>query len=581
MAAERYEYLGFYWLPLRPGEKSELKDAEKYRTHQPQLAVVGDVLKNDSNIGLRLGLASGDLIDVDADSSEVRTVLRFRRPNHPSVSGRKSSPNAHYWFRDPNLTENFHRKYRDPVAGEDEKAMILEVRADSACQTMVPPSKHPNGEDLFWLNNEDNLDDPRIKIVTRDLIPEWDEAAAAGLLARYAHGSDDFNHTTLVLTSWLARAEWERERIITFVASFRNTCGAKSLTGNRDDRHRIEQLVDDPLKRRSEDKRLYGFSEMVKCFDHGEIIVKTASEWLGMSDRVLNLSYPRLWVDELTAEFWEVDGVRTIGWSEGDFRKYEKGAYRIIHNDETIKSEIAEGLSKYKIATKDGPRPFPVDSKKKNEALGALRDKTNLDRYNIQPPAWLGDSGGYDPEKIIAFRNGLLYLPTGEFLPPTPKLYTLTALDTDYDPNAPEPTKWFKFLNDLFGEGKDRQGNYWEGDEDSKQVLQEWFGLNMVSDTSYQKMLLMTGPPRCGKGTIANVMRAVVGPENTDNPTVSSLSSHFGMESLIGKTSAVMTDVRVGHKIDNPALTERLLTISGEDSISIPRKNKLDHNAQL
>ncbi|WP_241968346.1 phage/plasmid primase, P4 family, partial [Streptomyces sp. ICBB 8177] len=79
------------------------------------------------------------------------------------------------------------------------------------------------------------------------------------------------------------------------------------------------------------------------------------------------------------------------------------------------------------------------------------------------------------------------------------------------------------------------------------------------------------GPSRSGKGTIARVLKELVGRDNLAGPTLAGLGTNFGLSTLIGKPLAVISDARLSGN-DNSQVVERLLTISGEDTIDIDRK---------
>ena len=107
---------------------------------------------------------------------------------------------------------------------------------------------------------------------------------------------------------------------------------------------------------------------------------------------------------------------------------------------------------------------------------------------------------------------------------------------------------------------------------DEPQALQEWFGYSLVADTSQQKMLLIVGPPRSGKGTIARVLTQLVGVNNVAGPTTSSLAGAFGLQPLVGKSLAIVSDARFsGENVST--VVERLLCISGEVALTIDRKH--------
>ena len=157
--------------------------------------------------------------------------------------------------------------------------------------------------------------------------------------------------------------------------------------------------------------------------------------------------------------------------------------------------------------------------------------------------------------------NGILDFTSRALSPHTPALFAQHVLPFDYDSRAPEPVGWLRFLEELWGD-----------DLDSIQTLGEWFGYVLSTGTSSQKIYLLVGPKRSGKGTIARVLIGLLGVYNTAAPTLASLTQNFGLQPLIGKTLAVISDARLGSRSDNIIAVERLLSISGEDTLTIDRK---------
>ena len=123
---------------------------------------------------------------------------------------------------------------------------------------------------------------------------------------------------------------------------------------------------------------------------------------------------------------------------------------------------------------------------------------------------------------------------------------------------APEPVRWLRFLGEL-----------WPDDPDAVLALQELFGYVLSGRNDQHKIGLLIGPKRSGKGTIARVLAALIGPQNVAGPTLAQLGSNFGLSPLIGKTLAVISDARLsGTSYD----ISHLLAISGGDRITIDRK---------
>lgn len=85
---------------------------------------------------------------------------------------------------------------------------------------------------------------------------------------------------------------------------------------------------------------------------------------------------------------------------------------------------------------------------------------------------------------------------------------------------------------------------------------------------------MLVGPKRAGKGTILRVVKGLLGDHNVAAPTLSSLTTNFGLQPLIGKPLAAISDARLGTRADSLVAVERLLSISGEDAITVDRKFK-------
>ena len=207
------------------------------------------------------------------------------------------------------------------------------------------------------------------------------------------------------------------------------------------------------------------------------------------------------------------------------------------------------------------PRDFPANPHTVKAALESIKAHTYLPATTASP-SWLdGRADHPNPCDLVPCRSALLHLPTMESLAPTPAFFSVSALDYDHDPTAPEPAQWQAFMGQLF-----------EDDLACWDLLQEWFGYCLTGDTSQHKMLLIVGPRRSGKGTIARVLTRLVGPGNVCGPTTSSLAGPFGLQPLIGKSLAIVSDARFSGR-DVQTVIERLLCISGEDTLTIDRKH--------
>ena len=129
--------------------------------------------------------------------------------------------------------------------------------------------------------------------------------------------------------------------------------------------------------------------------------------------------------------------------------------------------------------------------------------------------------------------------------------------------------RWRTFQNEL-----------WPGDPESASALQEWFGYVISGRLDLHKILLLVGPTRGGKGVIARLLSALLGYENVAGPTLSSLNHDFGLAPLIGKSLAVVSDARMNGR-NAHVVVERLLSISGEDSLTVNRKYREQWTGKL
>lgn len=248
-------------------------------------------------------------------------------------------------------------------------------------------------------------------------------------------------------------------------------------------------------------------------------------------------------------EFYSWDGCRYI---VRDAVYMEQRLYLFMASCMTIKED------------KNGDREIVAYNPKAanvRDVIHALRAVCYIDAPDaghwIEP-----QPGDFPGSEIIAFQNCFLHWPTRTILPSTDRLLITTALEFDYNPLAAESCAWQKFLHGI-----------WPDDQQSIDTLAEMFGYLLTDDTGQQKIFMLIGPPRSGKGTILRVLEALVGKSNRCSPSLSSLGGPFGLQSLLGKRMAMISDARLSGRSDQQPIVENLLRISGEDAVDVNRKN--------
>lgn len=289
-------------------------------------------------------------------------------------------------------------------------------------------------------------------------------------------------------------------------------------------------------------------------------LAEAAPAWEPTQDAapVLDPSDPLPIARSFVERVFKKDGEPLLRHHAGDFYLWRKNHYAIA-DDADVDHALYGFLDKARRPKNNGTAPFQPNRSKVENVLHALRACVHISS-RVTPPAWL-DDGPVETVPIIACANGLLRLtaPDPELIPNSPKFFNTSAIEFDYDAAAPQPVEWLKFLASLWGE-----------DKQSIEALQEIFGCIAAADQRFQKMFLLVGPKRSGKGTIGRILTKLVGKGGHAGLTLASLSKNFGLQPLINKTLTIVPDARLhgsAHEI-----VERLLAISGGDTLTIDRK---------
>jgi putative DNA primase/helicase len=260
------------------------------------------------------------------------------------------------------------------------------------------------------------------------------------------------------------------------------------------------------------------------------------------------------------------DGVPTLHHWRGGWWQWRRSHWCEMENGE-VRSLLYTFTENARCRDAEGePVPWAPTRKKIGDLQEALAAIVIL-ATDIDQPCWLDDR---ENGTIVAVANGLLEVETRRLLPHSPQFFNQAAVPFDYDKDAPEPRHWYDFLDAL-----------WPDEPDAIDVLGEWFGYVISGRLDLHKIFCMVGPTRGGKGVIARIETALIGKQNVCGPTLSSLGGEFGLAPLLGKSLAVISDARSGGGTNSPAVVERLLSISGEDTLTVNRKYREQWNGKL
>jgi putative DNA primase/helicase len=297
--------------------------------------------------------------------------------------------------------------------------------------------------------------------------------------------------------------------------------------------------------------------ELLKAIDEGD----TPEDGPILED-ISPVALASLW---LRSERWE-RGRPTLRKWEGDWYVYTSPGYEKIRLDVGLRQPLYKFLSgrRYKRITSKGAaiEDYVLTRSKLDDIIDALIMECPV---TVEPPCWLDGRENPDPKGLILFQNGVLN--TEEYLrgkpglmKPDPSLFHLSSIPYEWQPHAPCP-RWVRFLGEVF-----------QDDSERIDLLQEWFGYNMVADNSMEKMMLFIGRPGSGKSTSLDVLRMLLGKGQCARSSFKDLCSEFGRQPLVGKLSILLPDAHIPRSADAVQALETIKSIVGRDGITVNRK---------
>jgi putative DNA primase/helicase len=292
-----------------------------------------------------------------------------------------------------------------------------------------------------------------------------------------------------------------------------------------------------------------------------------------------------------------LDGYRhadgpTIRYWRGEFHVWDGVAYRTI-DEGVIKCRLSNFLENefagiyegqsiaHAISSKSGdgppksPKLIPVTTSIRTNVIEAFKGLILIENSAVSDqPEWLWEDdvnieAAWPADEVLPMRNGLIHVPSAADrsmgpISPTPAFFCGFAVGYDYAPDAPSPHAWHRFLRSV-----------WPNDQQSIDTLQEWMGYLLTPDNRHQKIMMIIGKPRSGKGTIEDVIKELIGYENVVCPTLGDFEDKFGLENFPGKSAAIIPDARMSGKMDSVAIVERLLSVSGSNGPQQIRRKHL------
>ena len=160
--------------------------------------------------------------------------------------------------------------------------------------------------------------------------------------------------------------------------------------------------------------------------------------------------------------------------------------------------------------------------------------------------------------KYIAFRNGVLNIETNEFEDFSPDFVMTNKIDFDYNPDA-------------YSEITDRTLNKLAcQDSDIRMLLEEVIGYTLYRRNELRKAFIMIGDKANGKSTYLDMIKTMLGEDNTCALDLKELGDRFKTAELFGKLANIGDDIG-DEFIPNPAIFKKL---TSGDRLNAERKGQ-------
>ena len=281
----------------------------------------------------------------------------------------------------------------------------------------------------------------------------------------------------------------------------------------------------------------------------------------------------------ILAEFYMSDGLPTLRHWQGSFWFYRDGVWEkvdevtpqkdeIFHQIHNILSHSTKMVRRQNSggewrASRERVKPTSTLT---NEIRTAL---TGLVYYKGEDMAWISGEG---PTGIHSCLNGLVNIRTSEIIKPTPRFFNTRRLNATFRPEWMDDDDVFEAAWNA-SVTKPFFGAMFKDDPQQIDLLQEIIGYILFGGMEMEKIFQIVGPKRSGKGTTNLMLGHLLGAAAVA-PSTKSLENDFGLQPLVNKLLATITDARIDRHTNFGALAENLLAISGGDPRDINRKHQ-------
>lgn len=159
---------------------------------------------------------------------------------------------------------------------------------------------------------------------------------------------------------------------------------------------------------------------------------------------------------------------------------------------------------------------------------------------------------------LIAFKNGVYDIETGELMPFSPDYVILNKINFDFVPDV---------YSEVTDKTLDKLACY---DPEIRALLEEVIGYTFYRRNELRKSFILIGDKANGKSTYLDMIKTLLGDANTSALDLKELGDRFKTAELFGKLANIGDDIGDDF-IPNPAAFKKL--VSG-DRLNVERKSK-------
>ncbi|MEN3210994.1 phage/plasmid primase, P4 family [Methylorubrum populi] len=491
----------------------------------------------DYNIGVKLGVASDGIVDVDLDCDAAVSIGARLLNNETRVFGRDANPASHYLYRVHDSRNTL--KFRHPVS----RKMIIELRGNGS-QTVLPGSIYEDGTLVRF--EEYSLPEP--------FETDWETLERqCGLIAAGAVLSEFWNEGSrhalaLALGGWAAHKRIDQgtfTRLIEAVAEYTNDDEVANRVG----------CVKDSYIDLSSGNKVAWKNDLDQLIDYRTM--EAISKWLMVeaeSERKPVTQQPKK-LPSITSDLQSgQDFCNHIG-DELIFCDDEDQFYQRrddVYEPASLASVKGTVMEYVKSFDADVTNYEEVRKLKAAQSIARINAIVDVSRSNLRISSSKFDTDPF----LVGCGNGVVDLRAGKLVKPS--CIVTRRLGTNYDSRAICPS-FIRFLKQIF-----------DGDSEKIDFIRRGVGYTLTGSTAGQCLFVAVGSGANGKSTFLKIIQELMGDYGTSIPSNSLMVSKFGNDktddiaSLKGRRFVSASEGEIGQKL----AVAKVKLMTGGDTIS-------------